>query len=381
MDWYLCISSFSLAYGQDANGDQIMGFPKTFYMFWWTGANSAYQNGASLIPNNIFAVYELGFALVTPTIVAASVYGRVDVKAFLLFIFIWHLVIYTPIAHITWFPTGWFKAHWIEDFAGGIVVHQLSAITALALHFILGRENIPKVAPVSAASIHKIFPALFAVWFLWFGFTAGKAHNASPWATQAIVNVIVTSTTSLLMSFLYDLVFDLQTTTVSITNAVLIGLIAVSPCAGFIQVGGAMIVGIFCLLVTRLVGHNLIGEANEAEQPFSLLTLHGLAGTAGFFCTAVFSYQYINPEAFNGLTYGRGIPLSHHIAAILALWSALLLAVLLLAFLVNAITPLAATAGSYSSPEKAVSNTANPAAETTTVAATEEAKQIELSPV
>jgi len=328
-------------------------------------------------------VFELGFALVTPTIVAASVYGRVDVKAFLLFIFIWHLVIYTPIAHITWFPTGWFRAHFIEDFAGGIVVHMLSAITAVALHIILGRENTPKAVPVQSGVITKIFPGLFLVWFLWFGFTAGKAHSSFPWATQAIVNVIASSTTSLLMSFLYDLVFDLQTTTVSITNAVLIGLIAISPAAGFVQVGGAMIIAIFTLLVTRLVGHNVFGEANEPEEPFSLLTLHGLAGSCGFFATAVFSYQYINPDAFNGLTYGRGIPLSHHIAAILALWSALLLAVLLLAFLVNLITPLAANAGTYAAPEKAVSNTANPAADNEVVAEVkpEEAKQIELSPV
>lgn len=371
--------SFSLAYGEDANKDQIMGFPKTFYMFWWTGANSAYQNGADTIPNNIFAVFELGFALVTPTIVAASVYGRVDVKAFLLFIFIWHLVIYTPIAHITWFPTGWFKDHFIEDYAGGIVVHMLSAITATALHLFLGRENTPKAVPVT--NVTKVFPALLTVWFLWFGFTAGKSHNSYPDATQAIVNIISCSTTSLLMSFLYDLVFDLSTTTVSITNAVMIGLIAISPAAGFVQVGGAMIIGIFCLLLTRLVGHNIIGEANEPEEPFSLLTLHGLAGTAGFFATAVFSYEYINPEAFNGLTYGRGIPLSHHIAAILALWSCLLLAVFVLAFLVNMFVPLAAGAGSYASPEKAATNTANPAASETQVVATEEAKQIELSAV
>jgi len=372
------IVSFSLAYGQDANHEGIMGFPKTFYMFWWTIGNSAYQNGANQIPNNIFAVYELGFALVTPTIVAASVYGRVDVKAFLLFIFIWHLVIYTPIVHITWFPTGWFREHFIEDFAGGIVVHQLSAITALALHIILGHENTPKTVPVHPGTVTKIFPALCAVWFLWFGFTAGKAHNSYPWATQAIVNVIAASTTSLLMSFFYDLVFDLETSTVSITNAVLIGLIAISPAAGFVQIGGAMIIAIFALLLTRLIGHNILGEANEPEQPFSLLTLHGLAGTAGFFATAVFSYQYINPEAFNGLTYGRGIPLAHHIAAILALWSCLLLAVMVLAFMVNFFVPLAAGAGTYAAADK---EAAEKAAADDKGAIQEEAKQLELSAV
>ncbi len=132
--------SFSLAYGEDANGDQIMGYPKTYYMFHSTGSGSAAANGASTIPNSIFAVFELGFALVTPTIIAASVSGeifsilnflennflpwiflsgRVNINAFLIYIFIWHLVIYCPIAHIVWFPTGWFPTHIIEDFAGG----------------------------------------------------------------------------------------------------------------------------------------------------------------------------------------------------------------------------------------------------------------------
>jgi len=373
------IFSFSLAYGQDANGDRIMGFPKTFYMFYMTGANSAEQNDASTIPNSIFAVFELGFALVTPTIVAASVSGRVNMNAFLIFIFAWHLTIYTPIAHITWYPTGWFRDNWIEDFSGGIVVHQLSAITALGLHIILGHENTPKAAPVSSVVIEKVLPSLFAVWFLWFGFTTGKAYNTYPVAAQSIVNIIAATTTSILMSFLYDLVFDVTTTTVSITMAVLIGLIAISPAAGFVSVGGAMCIAIFTLLVTRLVGHNVFGEGNQPEEPFSLLTLHGLSGTCGFFATAVFSYTMINPEAFNGLTYGRGIPLSHHIACILALWSCTLIAVLILAFGVNTFYPLAVTRASYAAPP--ATTKAASVEESNAVVEKGEAKQIELSVV
>jgi len=383
------IFSFSLAYGQDANGDQIMGYPITYYMFWWTGANSAIQNGADNIPNNIFAVYELGFALVTPTIVAASVYGRVNINAFLFFIFAWHLCVYTPIAHITWYPTGWLKAHIIEDFAGGIVVNMLSAATALAIHVFLGHENIPKISSINPATVSKLFPAVLVVWFLWFGFTAGKAHNSFPGATQAIVNVIYCSITSVLMSWFYDIIFDWHTTVVSMVMAILMGLIAILPAAGFVSVGGAMLIGIFTVLVTRLVAHNVFKEGNDSNQPFSLITLHGLSGTCGFFATAVFSYEFVNPVAFNGLDYGRGIPLSHHIAAILALWSCIFVAVLLLCFVVNVFFPLALDNPRYNTTPK--SPTPNPVAQSPVeavdvesgkegaVVPKEEAKQIELS--
>ncbi len=221
-----------------------------------------------------------------------------------------------------------------------MVVHQLAAITALALHIVIGRDPVPKTKPVASSEIARVVPAAFAVWFLWFGFNAGKAHGANPVATQVIVNTIAATTTSLLMSFFYDQFFEVVTTPVSMAVAVLIALVAITPAAGFVTVGGAMCTAIFALIVTRLVGHNLVKEGNGVNEPLSILTIHGVGGTAGFFATAVFSYNFINPWAFNGLTWGRGIPLAHHISAILALWSVGFIAVLLLAFIVNAVFPL-----------------------------------------
>ncbi len=269
---------------------------------------------------------------------------RVSVPGFLLFVVIWHLTIYCPIAHIVWHPRGWLAAHLVEDFSGGIVVHMLSAITILVGNFFLDHVK-AKVPPAfhGVSDYKKVLTSTAMVWILWFGINAGKAHNAGPVAAQSIVNTIGATTSALLTWYMLDAFWNVPFTVVSIFNAVMVGVISVTPASGFVTVGGAMVVAIFSVFTTQVLARGFLKQGIEAGQPLSIATLHGVAGTAGFLATAVLSYSFVNSDAFNGLTFGRGLPLAHHIAATLALWAVLSIAVGLCFFLSNLVVPIAAS--------------------------------------
>jgi ammonium transporter, Amt family len=344
--------SFSLTYGEDAKGNGIIGYPLTYYFYTSTFNTNAALNNAANITTSIFSVYELGFALVTATLVTISLAGRVNLNSFMIYIFVWHLIVYTPIAHVVWSPNGAIYTNWIRDFSGALVVHILSSATSISLHLVLGKDEIPKAGPV--ANPEKAFYLTFVVWFLWFGFNAGKAHDANPVATQSIVNTIAATFSSILISFFYNLVLEKPVTPVSLSNAILIGLVGITPASGFVTVGGAMVIAIFTYLFTAVVGQFFIGEGFNTNESFSTLTIHSVAGTVGFIWTAIISYHFINTDGYNGLTAGRGIPLGYQIAALLAVWACSFIATYVLAWIVNLISPLKSVQaydGDYKAPE------------------------------
>ena len=317
--------SFSLVWGEDAKGNGVLGYPLTYHMF---------KN----LSNPIYAVFELGFALLSAGIVTASVAGRIELNGFLFFIFVWHLVVYAPVAHVTWNPRGAFATNHIMDFSGALPVHSLAALTALVLHVVLGKDAIPASKPVAEPE-KALFWALI-VWFLWFGFNAGKAHAANAVASQSIVNTIAATTTSIITSFFYNLILEKPNNAVSLVYAILIGLIAITPASGFVTVGGAMVIAIFTYGFTVLISQFVLGENETENQPFSIVSTHAIAGAVGFLWTAIISYKFINSAGENGLTYGRGTSLAYHISFLLALWGCASISVAIIAFIANLIFPI-----------------------------------------
>jgi Amt family ammonium transporter len=257
---------------------------------------------------------------------------------FLFFIFVWHIVVYTPVAHTVWNYNGALYTNYVQDFAGGLVVHILSSATALSLHLVLGKDTIPKPGPV--ADPEKALYLSLLVWFLWFGFNSGKAHNASQVAAQSIVNTIAAGFISVLMSFFYNLIFEKPSTSVSIVYALLIGLIAITPASGYVTIGGAMCIALSTYLVTAFVSNFITREGVNVNEPFSVLTIHSVAGTMGFIWTAIISYGFVSPDATDGLTHGEGKPLGYQIAACLAVWGCAFIATFILAFICNLLVPM-----------------------------------------
>ena len=327
-----------MGYGKDAKGNGVMGYPATFYFFADTFDKSAELNGVDSISNSIFAVYELGFALVTAALVTVSVAGRVNLNSFLIFMMVWHLLVYTPAAHIVWSPEGAFYTNYIRDFSGALVVHILSSATSMSLHFVLGKDEIPRAGAV--VQNEQAMTLTFVVWFLWFGFNAGKAHMANAVATQSMVNTIAATFMSALMGYFYNTALDKPFTAVSLSNAVLIGLVGITPASGYVTVGGAMVISVFTYLFTTIVANFLVGEGNGVNESLSTLSIHSIAATVGFIWTAILSYKMVNPDGQNGLTYGRGIPLSYQLAGLVAMWVVSFICTFILAWIVNLIAPL-----------------------------------------
>jgi Amt family ammonium transporter len=328
-------------------------------------------NCQTRVSGTILAIFELGFAIVTPIVIAASVNGiifsfdstmlyifllsndfscciyvimllidRVKPNSLLFFVFMWHLVVYCPVAHVVWFPAGWFRSNIIEDFAGGIVVNMCAAATILALHVRLGWSNRPK--NVVASRPDKSLLYSLVVFFLWFGWIAGKQWNAGPVAGQVIVNCVAVAMTGVLCFYFTTQYFDMDFSAVSAANAIMLSLVAIQPAAGFVTVGGAMCISIFAVLITLSLCKFCLGELRSSNESMSVLAIHGVGGTIGFLCTAIFSYEYINPEwpAKKGLTAGRGMTLAHHISAMLAIWSCVFVASYICAVISDIIAPM-----------------------------------------
>jgi Amt family ammonium transporter len=257
---------------------------------------------------------------------------------FLFFILVWHIAVYCPLAHMMWTNQGWFHQHYIEDFSGGLTVHMLSGLTAFCAHFFLGRDDIPHLPPVLNAN--ETLKAAFLVWFLWFGYSAGKAHSAGAVAAQAIVNVFASSVASVLISFFHELIYERNVTPISVSTAILLGLVGITPAAGYVTVGGAMCIGIFTYLVTMTVANQLYLEGNTVNSPISVTTLHGLGGTVGFLCTAIGSYKFINPDAFDGATWGNGKPILYHFILTLLFYTCVTASIFIVLYVCDLIVPL-----------------------------------------
>eukprot|EP01032_Pedospumella_encystans_P014241 gene14241-16371_t len=331
--------TYSLCYGKDVG--RFIGLPQTFYMFKNTYGEAATQIGASTIPSSIAAMYELGFALVAPAIITCSLSDRVNTFGFLLFIFVWHICVYCPLVHMMWTNQGWFQQNYIEDFSGGLVVHLLGAHTAFCAHFFLGRDKRAPLAVTRDAS--ATLKAVFIVWFLWFGFSAGKAHSAGPVAAQSVVNVIAATLASVLSSFFYELIFERDITPVSVSTAVLLGLVGIAPASGYVTVGGAMVIGIATYLVTITVANQINHEGTESNVGISIETLHGVGGATGFLATAILSYKFINPDAFNGATWGNGWPILYHFILLCLFYVSTTVVNAIILFVCDKIVPLART--------------------------------------
>jgi Amt family ammonium transporter len=252
----------------------MLGNPVTYYLFHHTIDETAARNNAPTIPNNIFAFYELSYALMGPSIIASSLAGRLNLTGFLVFIGLWHIGVYCPVAHILWSANGAYYTNTIRDFAGGLVIHILSATTALVVHLILGKDAIPAVKPVSgksptaAASIGTVF-----VWLLWVGAISGKSLASNTLTSQCIVNALACSASSVILSYFVYTLLEKQITTITMINALLIGLVAISPAAGFVSVGGALCIGVSAYLVTFLVSFFLFHEGSLDILSMSVLTI------------------------------------------------------------------------------------------------------------
>lgn len=260
---------------------------------------------ADTIPHLVFAAFQMMFAMITPALITGAVVGRMRFKALFAFIALWSFLVYYPMAHMVWGESGFLTAIGSVDFAGGNVVHISSGVSALVLATYLGRR---KGYEKTSYRIHNIpFVVLGAslLWFGWFGFNAGSALAADGLAAHAFMTSAISSAAALVSWMLIDVIKDGKPTLVGASTGLVVGLVAITPGAGFVPIWSSYIIGALvspiCYFTMNFIKHKL--KIDDALDAFGC---HGIGGVWGGIATGLFAKTSINSVArWDGLVFGN----------------------------------------------------------------------------
>ena len=260
---------------------------------------------ADTIPHLVFAAFQMMFAMITPALITGAVVGRMRFKALFAFIALWSFLVYYPMAHMVWGEGGFLAAIGSVDFAGGNVVHISSGVSALVLATYLGRR---KGYEKTSYRIHNSpFVVLGAslLWFGWFGFNAGSALAADGLAAHAFMTSAISSAAALVSWMLIDVIKDGKPTLVGASTGLVVGLVAITPGAGFVPIWSSYIIGALvspiCYFTMNFIKHKL--KIDDALDAFGC---HGIGGVWGGIATGLFTKTSINSVArWDGLVFGN----------------------------------------------------------------------------
>lgn len=291
---------YSLSFGGNHGG--IIGD------FRWAALNGVgWEAGpySDTIPHLVFAAFQMMFAMITPALITGAVVGRMKFKALFAFIALWSVIVYYPMAHMVWGEGGFLASIGSVDFAGGNVVHISSGVSALVLAIYLGRR---KGYEQTSYRIHNIpFVALGAslLWFGWYGFNAGSALAADGLAAHAFMTTSISAAAALFSWMLIDTAKNGKPTLVGACTGLVIGLVAITPGAGFVPIWSSFIIGALvspiCYFTMQLVKHKL--KIDDALDAFGC---HGIGGVWGGIATGLFGQSSINSVArWDGLVFGE----------------------------------------------------------------------------
>ena len=291
---------YSLAFGGNHGG--IIG---DFRWFGLEGIGWNVGPYADSIPNLVFCAFQMMFAIITPALITGAVVGRMRFKALFIFIALWSLVIYYPLAHMVWGQGGLLAELGSVDFAGGDVVHISSGVTALVLAIVLGRRKGYERMTYRIHNIPFVVLGATILWFGWFGFNAGSALKADGLAAHAFMTSAISSAAALLSWMFIDMVNDKKTTLVGASTGLVLGLVAITPGAGFVPIWASFIIG---ALVSPICyyGVILVKKKLKIDDALDAFGCHGIGGIWGGIATGIFGKSSINSVAkWDGLVYGE----------------------------------------------------------------------------
>lgn len=290
---------YSLSFGGNHGG--IIGD------FRWFGLNGVGMEPgpyADTIPHLVFCAFQMMFAMITPALITGSLVGRMRFKALFLFVALWSVVVYYPLAHMVWGEGGLLAAIGSVDFAGGDVVHISSGITALTLAIILGRRRGYEVMTYRIHNIPFVVLGATILWFGWFGFNAGSALEANGLAAHAFMTSAISAASALLSWMLLDVFHSGKSTLVGAATGLVVGLVAITPGAGFVPIWSSFIIG---ALVSPICyyGVALIKKKLKIDDALDAFGCHGIGGIWGGIATGIFAQSSINDVArWDGLVFG-----------------------------------------------------------------------------
>ena len=290
---------YSLAFGGNHGG--IIG---DFRWFAMNGVGWEPGPYADTIPHLVFAAFQMMFAMITPALITGAVVGRMRFKALFIFVAVWSVIVYYPMAHMVWGDGGFLAAIGSVDFAGGNVVHISSGVSALVLAIYLKQRRGYAKATYRTHNIPFVFLGAAMLWFGWFGFNAGSALKADGLAAHAFMTSSISSACALLTWLLIEIIREGKPTLVGASTGLVIGLVAITPGAGFVPVWASFIIGILvspiCYFTVILLKQKL--KIDDALDAFGC---HGIGGIWGGIATGLFGKSSVNAVAkWDGLVFG-----------------------------------------------------------------------------
>ena len=282
------VFGFSLAFGDDIGS--FVGNPATFFMFDGVGAKTD-PLLAPTIPLALFALFQMKFAIITPSLITGSFAERVRFSGYLVFMMLFCIFVYCPLAHWTWHPDGFLRQMGVVDFAGGIVVHASSGVAALAGAIFLGKRTEQNSTHVPA-NIPFVILGAAMLWLGWFGFNSGSSLAANGVAVKAFLNTNTASATAMMAWVVFDCLRGRKPSAMGAAIGAVVGLVAITPSAGFVTVGES----IFIALVTTIVCNVAVYWKNHTsvDDALDVFPTHGVGGILGTVLTGVFVHGLID---------------------------------------------------------------------------------------
>ncbi len=305
---------YSLAFGKDLNGWGIIGGLDNVGL---RGVGVAPGPYASTIPATAFALFQMMFAIITPALIIGAFAERKRFKAFVLFVLLWSLFVYSPICHWVWGQGGWLAKMGVLDYAGGTVVHISSGVAALVAALVLGPRVRRESERFEPHDVRLTVTGAGILWFGWFGFNGGSALAANGLAVNA---VLVTNTaagmgalTWLTMSWLHKG----SPSVIAAVSGAIAGEVAITPASGFVDPSSAIVIGFIAGAVCY--GAILLREWMKVDDALDVWAVHGVGGTLGVLLTGVFAVTAVN-VAGRGLLDGNAGQVGTQLVAIAATW-------------------------------------------------------------
>jgi Amt family ammonium transporter len=307
---------YSLAFGPDV-GHVIGSLSWIGFRHVGAAPDAAY---APTIPAELYAIFQMMFAVITPALIVGGLAERMRFKAFLLFTVLWATIVYDPLAHWVWGTGGWLHDLGVLDFAGGTVVHISSGVAGLVTAILLGkRRGLPGDEHVRAHNLPLVLIGTALLWFGWFGFNAGSAGNAGPLAASAF---LVTNTAAAAASMAWMAVEWLRTGKATLMGAcagAVCGLVAITPASGFVGPMGSIAIGVGAGVICYFAAATLKMRFGY-DDALDAFGGHGIGGTWGAIATGLFAEVAVNSGGANGLLYGNPRQLLLQLVGVATAW-------------------------------------------------------------
>jgi Amt family ammonium transporter len=294
------IGGYSLAFGPDVKG--LIGNLR--WAFLEGVGQSPKADYAGTIPHQVFMMFQMMFAVITPALILGAFAERMKFGAYCLFVLVWSTLVYDPVAHWVWGVGGFLRTMGALDFAGGTVVHINAGVAALVCALVLGKRV---GYPDAISPPHNLpFAVLGAglLWFGWFGFNAGSALAANGLAGSAFMVTHVAAATAGLTWAMLDRLFSARSTVLGVITGAVGGLVAITPAAGFVSVVGALGIGVGVSLICYLFV-TVIKVKLGYDDSLDAFGVHGIGGIWGALATGLWATKSVNSAGSDGLFYGN----------------------------------------------------------------------------